>query len=221
MLSRTIWLVITTDFFTRFLKKAWLEAAFWLLFAWLAAVLPAPAMAEPAPAEITQLRVERTEEGVYLNAAVKFDLSATVEDALLKGIPMYFVAEVELFRDRWYWYDRKVSGVSRHMRLAFQPLTRRWRLNVSPAPITNAGLGVTLNQSYDELSDAMAAIQRISHWKIADAADMDPDARHNIDFRFRLDISQLPRPFQIGVVGQSEWNISVSKNQRLIWEASK
>jgi hypothetical protein len=214
-------LVITTDFFTRFLKKAWLEAAVWLLCAWLAAALAAPAMAQPAPAEITQLRVERTEDGVYLNAAVKFDLSATVEDALLKGIPMYFVAEVELFRDRWYWYDRKVSSVSRHMRLAFQPLTRRWRLNVSPTPITNAGLGVTLNQSYEDLSDAMAAIQRISRWKIAEAADMDPDTRHNIDFRFRLDISQLPRPFQIGVVGQAEWNISVGKNQRLIWEASK
>lgn len=184
-------------------------------------MLAAPAMAQPAPAEITQLQVERTEEGVYLNAAVKFDLSPTVEDALQKGIPMYFVAEAELYRDRWYWYDRKVIGVSRHMRLAFQPLTRRWRLNVSPTPITNAGLGVTLNQTFDELSDAMAAIQRISRWKIAEASEMDPDARHNIDFRFRLDTSQLPRPLQIGVVGQAEWSISVGKNQRLIWEAVK
>ena len=213
--------MIKTDFFTRCSKKAWLEAAAWLLRAWLALLLAAPVMAQTPPAEITQLRVERTEEGVYLSTTFKFELSATVEDALLKGIPMYFVAEAELFRDRWYWYDRKVIGVSRHMRLAFQPLTRRWRLNVSPTPITNAGLGVTLNQSYDELADALAAIQRISRWKIAEASEMDPDARHNIDFRFRLDISQLPRPFQIGAVGQSEWNISVGKNQRLIWEAGK
>ena len=27
------------------------------------------------------------------------------------------------------------------------------------------------------------------------------------DFRFRLDVSQLPRPFQIGVANQPEWNL--------------
>lgn len=187
----------------------------------MALLLSHPAAAQTPPPEITQLRVERTDDGVYLNAAVKFDLSNTVEDALLKGIPMYFVAEAELYRDRWYWYDRKVISVARHMRLAYQPLTRRWRLNVSPTPITNAGLGVTLNQSYDDLPDALAAIQRISRWKIAEAADMDPEVRHNIDFRFRLDISQLPRPFQIGAVGQSDWNVNIAKNQRLVWESGK
>ncbi|RYF52835.1 MAG: DUF4390 domain-containing protein, partial [Comamonadaceae bacterium] len=102
--------------------------------------LPAQARAAEAPAEITQLRVERADDGVYLTAAVRFDLAPVVEDALAKGIPMYFVAEVELNRDRWYWYDRQVVRAARHMRLAFQPLTRRWRLNVSPNPITNAGL---------------------------------------------------------------------------------
>jgi hypothetical protein len=197
---------------------ALLVAACVLLMGGLGA--PTPARAE-GPPEITQLKVERTEEGVYLTAAVKFDLPPTVEDALLKGIPMYFVADAELLRDRWYWYDRKVSTASRHMRLAFQPLTRRWRLNVSPTPITNAGLGVTLNQSYETLPDALAAIQRISRWKIAEAGEMDPDARHNIDFHFRLDVSQLPRPFQIGAVGQAEWNIAVARNQKLIWETAK
>jgi hypothetical protein len=57
-------------------------------------------------------------------------------------------------------------------------------------------------------------VQRISHWKIADAATS-TRARYNVDFRFRLDVSQLPRPFQIGAVGQADWNISASRNQRL------
>ena len=57
-------------------------------------------------------------------------------------------------------------------------------------------------------------MQRISHWKIADLADVDPDARYNVDFRFRLDVSQLPRPFQIGAVGHADWNIAAMRNQR-------
>jgi hypothetical protein len=57
--------------------------------------------------DITQMRLERTEEGVFLSANVRFELPGVVEDALLKGISMYFVAEADVLRDRWYWYDKK------------------------------------------------------------------------------------------------------------------
>lgn len=187
----------------------------------LGLLLGAAGAARAASAEVTQLQLERGEDGVFLSATVRFELPAIVEDALLKGIPMYFVAEAELFRDRWYWYDKKVASAVRHMRLAYQPLTRRWRLNVSPEPIGNVGLGVTLNQNFDSLPDAMAAVQRLSRWKIAEPAEVEPDVRYNADFRFRLDVSQLPRPFQIGAVGQSDWSLSASRNQRLAVEAPK
>ncbi|MBS0317254.1 MAG: DUF4390 domain-containing protein, partial [Proteobacteria bacterium] len=133
----------------------------------------------------------------------------------------FFVAEADLMRHRWYWADQRVAHVERHMRLAYQPLTRRWRLNVSPQPISDVGLGVTLNQNFDNLADALAAIQRFSHWKIADASAIEPGERYNVDFRFQLDVSQLPRPFQIGAVGEADWNISASRNQRLVLESLK
>ena len=172
------------------------------------------AWAQVNAAEVTQLQVERTEEGVLLSAAVRFELPQVVEDALVKGIPMYFVAEAAIYRDRWYWYDKRVAFATRHMRLAYQPLTRRWRLQVSSAPIGHSGL--VLGQTFDTREEALSALQRISRWRIADAADIDPDAVQSIDFRFRLDMSQLPRPFQIGAVGQSEWIILAVRNQRLV-----
>jgi Domain of unknown function (DUF4390) len=213
--------VNTTAFFTVCWKNARLEWAAWLACVFLA--LAGPVVARAETPEITELRLERSEEGVFLSANVRFDLPAIVEDALLKGIPMFFVAEAELFRDRWYWYDKKIADAERHMRLAYQPLTRRWRLNVSPTPIGNAGLGLglALTQNFDSLSDALAAVQRLSRWKIAPATAVDADVKHNVDFRFRLDVSQLPRPFQIGAVGQADWNLSASKNQRLPVETVK
>lgn len=165
---------------------------------------------------MTQLRLERTEEGVLLSASVRFDLPPTIEDALLKGVPMYFVADASLLRDRWYWYDKHVAGGSRHMRLSYQPLTRRWRLQVSSAPIGNSGLA--LGQSFETRDEALAAVQHISRWKIAELSDLDPDARYSVDYRFRLDVSQLPRPFQIGAVGHADWNISAGRSQRLALE---
>lgn len=165
-------------------------------------------------AEVTQLQVERNEDGVLLSAAVRFDLPQVVDDALAKGIPMFFVAEAAIYRDRWYWYDKRVAFATRHMRLSFQPLTRRWRLQVSSAPIGNSGL--VLGQTFDTREEALAAVQRVSRWRIADANAVDPDAVQTIDFRFRLDVSQLPRPFQIGAVGQADWIILAVRNQRLL-----
>lgn len=175
-----------------------------------------PSRAQGDSAEVTQLHVERTEEGVLLSAAVRFELPQVVDDALEKGIAMFFVAEASIYRDRWYWYDKRVAHATRHMRLSYQPLTRRWRLQVSSSPIGSSGL--VLGQNFDSEEEALAAIQRIARWRIADANAIDPDANHTIDFRFRLDMSQLPRPFQIGAVGQSDWIILAVRNQRLVFE---
>ena len=160
--------------------------------------------------EVQQMQLERNDDGVFLSAVVKFELPPLVEDALRKGVPMFFVAEAEVERGRWYWSNQKVASSARHSRLAYQPLTRRWRLNVSPAPIGNSGQGVTLNQTFDELPDALAAIQRFSRWKIADASAVATDSPYTVDFSFRLDTSQLPRPFQIGGGGRSDWNLSAT-----------
>ena len=191
-----------------------LERSVWscLLMFVLACVAPA-AWPQAPHTEVTQMQVERTDEGVMLSATVRFELPHAVDDALDKGIPMFFVAEASIYRDRWYWYDKRVASATRHMRLAYQPLTRRWRLQVSSTPIGQSGL--VLGQAFETREEALAAIQRVSRWRIADPAEIDPEATHYVDFRFRLDVSQLPRPFQIGAVGQSDWNIVAGRLQRL------
>ncbi|MGO4393633.1 DUF4390 domain-containing protein [Variovorax sp. M-6] len=189
----------------------------WALSAWL----PGRALADSRSTAITQLRLEQADDGVYLTAQVQFDLPPVVEEVLEKGIAIYFVAEAELYRERWYWTDLKVAQAARYMRLAYQPLTRRWRLNVSPVPITNSGFGVSLNQNFDTLADALEVISRVGRMRLGDLAEIGDDATHPVSFRFRLDTSQLPRPFQIGAVGQSDWNISADKSIRLPLEKLK
>ena len=167
-------------------------------------------------AEIGQLNVERTEDGVYLSANVRFELPAPVEDALLKGIAMFFVVEADIYQSRWYWTDRRVASAARTIRLAYQPLTRVWRVNIVNGVVQGAsGLRATLNQNYDSLTDALSAVQRLSRWRVADNADIDVDASYKLEFSYNLDLSQLPRPFQIGVVGQKDWTISVRRTERL------
>ena len=213
----------TTAFISHFWKRAQLDIANVVIaFGLLTFGAPATFAAgqESAP-EVAQLQVDRTAEGLFVTAAVNFELPNVVEDALLKGIPLVFVAEVDVFRNRWYWYDKKVISAERHFRLAFQPLTRRWRLNIASGQISPNTLGLALNQSFDSLPEAMAAVRRISRWKVAEASELEADPKQSLEFRYRLDVSQLPRPFQIGVLGQTEWSIALSAIQRLPVETSK
>ena len=203
-------------FITRYLKKTGLDALLRgsAVFCLCLALLPAsrPVLA----AELSQLKVERSEDGVYLSAVVAFELPPVVEDALMKGIAMFFVVETDIYESRWYWTDRRVASATRTIRLAFQPLTRRWRVNIVSGIINNsAGLRATLSQNYDTLAEALAAVQRLSRWRIADGTELDPDVVHKLEFSFRLDLSQLPRPFQIGVVGQKDWTIAVRDTERI------
>ena len=196
-----------------------------LLAAWLTLVLLAwlPVTAHASTnIDLTELQVERGDDGLYLSARLQFALPAVVEDALNKGIPVHFVADAEVMRERWYWYDRQMARAYRYMRVSYQPLTRRWRLNTASEPIVNSGLGVALTQYFDTLAEVMASVQRISRWRIATAAELDHGGRQTVHFRFRLDATQLPRTFQIGVLGgESDWALSVERRVDLTPEAPR
>ena len=209
-----------TVFITRFFKKAVPDSFGRFLLGVCLCLLLAHGHGAALETEISQLRVELAEDGVNLSAVVRFDLPPVVEDALMKGIPLFFVVEADIYRERWYWTDPRVASAARTIRLAYQPLTRRWRVNIATGLISSsAGLRATLNQNYETLPEALSAIRRVSRWKIAEGADVAPDAKHRLDFSFRLDLSQLPLPFQIGMAGQSEWNIAAQVREQLKLEA--
>jgi hypothetical protein len=221
------------DFFTRFLRSnqlklakmlvRWAVSCVFLVFAGVQTTLAAGSEGLAA-ANITALQVERTDGAIHVNAQLKFELPPAIEDVLLKGIPLIFVADVEVRRDRWYWYDKKLLIATRQMRLTYQPLTRRWRLNIANgfgANGSGGGLGGGLPQYFDTLAEALSKVQRINRWRIVELTELDPDALHTLELSFKLDVSQLPRPFQIGLIGQSDWDISATKSIRFASEVGK
>ncbi len=189
-----------------------------VLSSWLAVALlclaSGLAWAQP-PAQVEPLTLQRQEDGWFLATQLTFELPQAVEEALGRGIPFFFMAEVEVLKERWYWADKLITRQERYWRLSYHPLTRRWRLLASSNPIGNSGLGVNLGQNFDSLSEALAAIQRVNRWRIADLAEIDAEAKHRADFRFRLDLTQLPRPLQIGAFGDADWALSLSRSQRM------
>jgi hypothetical protein len=165
--------------------------------------------------EIVSSGLQRNPQGLRLSVRLGLQATPAVEQALIKGVPMYFVWRAELFRDRWYWADKREIAVSRTLRLAYQPLTRRWRLSVANETPSASGapvLSYALHQSFESLNEALAVVGRVSNWRVADPQHLsDGDLR--VQWRFELDLGLLPRPFQIGMANDPNWDIAV--RQRL------
>lgn len=171
--------------------------------------------AQTSAVQWTELHIERGEDGVYMNAAMVFELPPSLEDALTRGMPVNFVLQATVLRERWYWYDKRISQTQRHARISYQPLSRRWRVMQAAQPIQSSGLGVSLGASYDSLKDALQAIQKINRWKIAELSVLNTDAKQKLDIHFSLDLSQLPQAMQFGNLTNNDWALELHHSQRL------
>ena len=102
-----------------------------LLTAGLLLVLPQRARAQPSVSvESAELEVrDDPEPGLYLSAQFAFEPSPAIEDAVRRGIPVYFSIDFELVRTRWYWFNRTLASATLMYRLSYSPLTRQFRLS--------------------------------------------------------------------------------------------
>ena len=95
----------------------------------LAAALGGLPQAQAQGAELATLQATRADGALSLEFNTRVTLPRAVEDALQRGVPIYFVAQATLQRSRWYWRDERIARVSRTWRVAYQPLTASWRLS--------------------------------------------------------------------------------------------
>ncbi|MEJ6005973.1 DUF4390 domain-containing protein [Paucibacter sp. AS339] len=174
-----------------------------LLLSVLMLVLPV-GTARAEGVELNQVSSARVEEGLELSFSTRFELPRAAEEALMKGVPIYFVAEAAVLRNRWYWRDARAARVSRTWRLAWQPLTRQFKVSTGG-----------LNQSYASLAEALVALRGVSGWRIAEPKDIEDEGRYYVEFSYRLDTSQLPRPMQIGLGSPQGWGLNLERNLSL------
>ena len=176
----------------------------------LLAVLWSLFLVQPAHAqgvELATLQASKSDGALNLDFVARVTLPKAVEDALLRGVPIYFVAEAQLYRNRWYWRDERVARVSRSWRVAFQPLTTSWRVSL-------AGF----NQTFPSMAEALSAVSRSGGWKLIDLSQLDFDKSFYLEFNYRLDTTQLPGPMQFGLGGlggTGDWTVGVSRTLRV------
>jgi hypothetical protein len=141
--------------------------------------------------------LEASDDGWLLSTDFQITLSAPVEEALSKGITLFFVLELEVSRGRWYWFDQRAGVSAQTYRLGYNTLTRQYRLAAG-----------TLFQNFATLEEALAVLGRVRRRPVLALAALAPGRTYAAAVRMRLDLSQLPRPFQASPFATREWNLS-------------
>lgn len=148
--------------------------------------------------EIEQAHLEDSNEGYRLSATFSFDLNRGLEDALTRGIPLYFTTEIEITRPRWYWFDAKQIAESQTIRISYNVLTRQY----------HAAIIGRLQQSFSTLDDALTMVRRPNRWVVADKSALKVGQTYDVAMRMQLDVAQLPKPFQVHALNSSDWRLT-------------
>ncbi len=104
---------------TRCCKSPSLAASAWLRWRvlcvlcvpcvlWLAIGCASLANAATYGIEVRKAALTAAEEGYLLEAEFDIQLTPLLDDALHKGVPLYFMLEFEVMRPRWYWTNEKI-----------------------------------------------------------------------------------------------------------------
>lgn len=171
----------------------------WLVAALLLAPALMPASARAAEGvDITRASLESTDEGYKLSLAFSFELTRGLEDAVTRGIPLYFTTEVQITRPRWYWFDEKAVSTAQTIRISYNVLTHQY----------HAAISGRLQQTFSTLDDALSLVRRPSRWVIAEKGALKPGEVYNVAVRMGLDVARLPKPFQVHALNSSDWRFS-------------
>jgi len=152
------------------------------------------ACADTIPVKSAELREE--DESYALNAQFDVAFNPTLEEALQKGVSLYFVLEFELSRPRWYWLDEKLVTQSFQYRISYSPLTQQYRVTT--------GL---LSQQFASLEEVENLLSRVASRPVVAADELTKGARYEAAVRMRLDVTQLPKPFQVNALAAREWSL--------------
>lgn len=161
------------------------------LLAWL------PAARSSDSIDVVKVVVESSADGEAWLLSADFTLALTpqLEEAVNRGVPLYFLVEFELLRPRWYWWDERTALATQTHRLSYHALTRQYRVLLNGVP-----------QSHATLAEALDAMARLRGWRVMPRDRTRAGTVYEGWLRLRLDTAQLPKPFQITAITNRDWN---------------
>jgi hypothetical protein len=152
--------------------------------------------------EVKNAELIATGDAYQLNADFNIEVSAEVEEALSRGIPLSFLIEFQLVAPRRYWFDDEITSASQRIRLSYHALSRQYLINLP-----------NHQKSFATLPEALEELSHVRDWIVLEKSQLAKGENYQALLRLRLDHTRLPKALQVEALSSEKWNL-VSERYR-------
>ena len=135
-------------------------------------------------------------QAYVFNADFSIDLNDTLEEALERGIVLFFVVESRIWRPRWWWLNENIATLQETRKLSYNSLTRQYRLSWGNS-----------YQNFSSLDDAESSLAQLRNQIALERSALNKENTYRASVRMWLDVTQLPKPFQVKAVTATDWKL--------------
>ena len=137
--------------------------------------------------------------GVHaLDARLQLVLSSEALEALSSGVPLVIELQLQLIRDRRFWWDDAEAELAVRFELEYRPLSQRYI-------VRNINSGD--QDSFATLYSALNNLGRVQGLPVIDDALLQPGDDYRVRLRAMLQTQQYPAPLRLLLFWRSEWQL--------------
>ena len=137
--------------------------------------------------------------GVHtLDARLQLVLSSEALNALSSGVPLTIELQLQLIRDRRFWWDDAEAELAWRYELEYRPLSQRYL-------VRNINSGD--QDSFATLYSALNNLGRVQGLPVIDEALLEPGDDYRLRLRALLNTQQYPAPLRLLFFWRDEWQL--------------
>ena len=133
-----------------------------------------------------------------LEANLDLKFSADALDALRSGVPLIVLINIEVLKDRNWWFDKTVAKLEQGYLLLYHALSEKYIIH-------NLNSGSQIN--FSNLNAALHSLGNIQDFPLIDKNLLDKDDNYYVRLRTYLDIESLPAPMRPIAYISSQWQL--------------
>lgn len=173
--------------------KAFLAALLCLL---IISVIPTQSQAEGF--RILAAETKLKDNVFHLDANMELKFSNDALEALRSGVPLIVLINIEVRKDRNWWWDKTIAELEQGYLLLYHALSEKYIIH---------NLNSGAQQNFISLNTALYSLSNIREFPLIDKNLLEQGADYYVRLRTYLDIESLPAPMRPIAYISSQWQL--------------
>ncbi len=138
------------------------------------------------------------EQVFLLNADLVFQPSEENIEALRNAVPLTFVLDIEVYRERRFLWDEQVAHLQQRYQLKYHPLSERYILTY---------LNTGIRDNFPTLHLALNTLNKLRSLPLLDKSLVQANKNYQVYLQSYLDIEALPAPMRAMAYFSQRWRL--------------